>query len=86
MTIPKVPVRGFFPKQRLPFKGVVIRTMEPREKIVVRDFMLKNFYTSAPVPAAIRLGETWPSYKYLEDELGIMLYACFIVLVALVHL
>jgi hypothetical protein len=70
MTVPKHVIKDVFPKPRIPFQGLVIRSMEPHEKPMVKEFMLKHFYTKAPVPNALNLGQTWPKYQYLNDELG----------------
>jgi len=49
----------------------VVTTKQDKDK--VKRFMLDKFYTSAPIPNAIKLKDTWQKYPYLDDELDLML-------------
>jgi len=50
--------------------GVRVEMMKPEQKERVREYMLKTFYNSAPIPSALGLANTVHRFPYLKDELG----------------
>ena len=51
----------------------ITRLVQPEDRLQVKEFMRDHYFTSAVVPAAIKIRDTWPKYQYLDNELDIML-------------
>lgn len=77
MTVPRhsggLEIQEYVKSAEFQFKDLKARLMRDEEKDMIRQFMLDNFYNSAPVPKALRLRQTLDKFPYLNDELDLMM-------------
>ena len=72
MTVPMTTLKDAgnanFPEGKFETSETITRLVQPTDKMRVKEFMRDHYFTSAVVPAAIKLRETWPKYPFLSSE------------------